>query len=234
MLIALAALAACGGEAATGPDAAPPADADTDCDPFAQTGCDPGLKCARVLDDRTANEGHIQCVVDGDVDHGDACYEPMVAGEYDDCKSGLYCYASECRALCETTGEPCADGTCAPFEYLPFDVCLPTCDPLAQDCPDTAGGSAQGCYLTSLGPACARVFGGDGVPAGGACTYVNDCEPGAGCLDTPGTCRTYCDIVECPPDPDTLAWQPCPTWCPPTDICRGITGETLYGACTPP
>ena len=227
MLVALA--AGCGDSSGTGPDAGPPGDADTDCEPVAQTGCAIGFKCGFVLDDLEAGTGHVACVADGEHELGAYCEPPALVGETDSCRAGGYCYAGRCQAMCEVGGEPCPTGTCAPFLQLGFDVCLNTCDALAQDCPDTPGGNPQGCYLTGDGPLCAAVFGGDGTPPGGSCFFVNDCAQGAGCFD-PGVCRAYCDLELCPPS-GTLDWQPCPDYCESGELCIGILGEESIGAC---
>ena len=65
---------------------------------------------------------------------------------------------------------------------------MASCDPLLQNCTNTA----QGCYLTSTGPAC--ITAGN-VAIGASCTSGN-CVKGAICLGTTqaANCHQYCNL----------------------------------------
>jgi len=226
---------------ATAPDAGdiPPA-----CNAVAQTGCAAGEKCAFILDDATTGDGHTGCVANGTVGAGAACVRPMVVGTSDNCQGGLFCYQDTCNEICTVQTNDCTAGSCIDFSDLDFDVCLPTCAPLLQDCTGT-----QGCYLTQNGPVCAGVVGGTGVAPGQPCTFLNDCSKGGGCFDDGmggGVCLEYCDRVACPPDATTMMPIACSggsdpgpganpgQGCLPAQLCGGITGEEIVGVCVDP
>lgn len=146
--------------------------------------------------------------------------------EGDDCSAGLHCLAGRCRRICEEP-EQCAGGTCVPFFALDYDLCLPTCDALAQDCPDSADGERQGCYLMHSGAACLPVAGdgGQGNLPGFACSHLNDCARGAGCvaIAEEHLCKPYCDY-------ETFEGQSAPR-CAPDDHCAELVGAGAVGVC---
>ncbi len=232
-------------DAATGdPDGALP----LDCNAVSQTGCQPGEKCGFVLDDPMSGLGHTGCAADGTAALGEACTGPANATESDTCASGGHCYQGFCQEICTTVSDTCADATsCVMFTNLDFDLCLPNCNPIAQDCPEVSG-NPQGCYLLPSGPVCAGVFM-DAQP-GEACTAANGCTPGAGCFGDPGACLRYCSLTTCPPQTDEMgnvvAWcgpdadPPCTCAggaefsgmeCLATESCQGIQGEDEVGVC---
>jgi hypothetical protein len=234
VLLACGAGSACGGGAELQTDAGPDINGDLACDPVLQNGCGDGLRCTLIVSDPDAGPGRPGCFAQGSLDVGQDCVSPTVSGAADDCRAGSYCYVGKCHEMCNVGGAGCSDGTCIGFANLEFDLCLPNCDPLAQDCPDTPGGSPQGCYLTTTGSVCAAIFGGDGVAPSGSCSFVNDCERGAGCFGgTPGVCHKYCDIEACPPDELTQIAQPCADYCAAGEVCQRILGQSGYGACVP-
>ncbi|MEM6993405.1 MAG: hypothetical protein AAF721_23025, partial [Myxococcota bacterium] len=73
-------------------------------------------------------------------------------------------------------------------------LCLPSCDPLMQDCPADGG-----CYLVEGIAVCAPVSGT--LLSGDACGSANACTPGLACVDGGGGCALgtsccgpYCDV----------------------------------------
>lgn len=82
-----------------------------------------------------------------------------------------------------------------------LNLCIPSCDPLLQDCPE-----GQGCYSV-FGPfACVGDASGEGGLPGDPCEFINACEPGNECLaiDLYGPscsgfsscCSPYCDVSD--------------------------------------
>ncbi len=222
------------------PDAGEPPDGA--CNPVVQD-CGPGFKCGFVLDDPMSGLGHTGCAVDGTAPLGEACTSPTVAGTSDTCAAGGSCYQSICREICTTVSDTCSEGSCVPFNDIDFDMCLPNCDPIAQDCPGD-----DACYLLTSGSVCAGVFM-DAQP-GEPCTAANGCTAGAGCFGDPGTCLRYCSLTVCPPQLDDMgnvvAWcgpeadPPCTCAggaefsgmeCLATESCQGIMGNDLIGVC---
>jgi len=236
--IALVALvgSACGdgggadeGDAGAGPvDAGPSADADTDCNTVPQSGCAPGLKCAFVLADVTSGDGIEACAPSGPVAVGNPCIPPQVEGEADNCVIGAHCYLGVCRQMCDGQLVGCDDeSSCVAFNRFGFDLCLPNCDLLDQDCPEAESGEPQGCYLTDNGPVCAAVVGGTGKAPGVACDFQNECQAGGGCFSvnqSPRVCYTYCDSARFPSTND-------PNRCQAGEICNPLAQGASVGIC---
>jgi hypothetical protein len=200
------------------PDAVP---LGTPCDPILQN-CGAGQKCALIITNVSAQTGFPGCAVNGDKGLAQDCSNATVVDTADDCIAGSHCVFGTCHAICLLAGSPCTDGACVGVNNLEmqFDICLPSCDPLMQDC--TPG---EGCYLQSMGSGvCAPPVSGSGVPPGGSCVAPNDCAPGAGCFNDPGVCLSYCDYATYPGLQD-------PGRCAGGEVCGPITGETTVGAC---
>ncbi len=202
-----------------GPDSAP---LGGPCDPILQD-CAAGQKCALIVMDTGAQTGTVGCALNGDKAVGQSCSQPSMVGASDDCVSGSHCVFGTCHEMCVIGTSPCAAGGCVGVNNLEmqFDICLPNCDPLLQNC-----GAGDGCYLTGDGPVCAAVVGagGAGVPPGGSCTSLNDCQAGSGCFNTPGTCLKYCNFSLYPNVRD-------PDYCALGEVCGGIVDEDTYGVC---
>jgi hypothetical protein len=128
----------------------------------------------------------------------------------DPCVANAFCaFGSEtepsgtCRPFCTgSVDDPVcpADSACA--DLGDFSVCLPTCDPLAPDCPDLYGcypsPNKDGLFLCALGPS---------LPDGALyspCEFANACAPGLFCSadkninpcdpNASGCCLPYCDL----------------------------------------
>lgn len=170
------------------------------CDPYMQTGCGSGEKCAQKVDQLANDAGsptlsRTACVPDGTVAAGGACDQvgPVDQGMgYDNCQHGLECINNVCVPICTTMPDSCGKGQlCGLFtglfsEFTNYGVCQPTCDPVAQDCM----AAADACYL--------RFTDGKGLcaPPGTTATrkiqdqecdkisgnyYLNSCAKGYGC-----------------------------------------------------
>ncbi len=232
LLIGALGMVACGGDD-DGPDLIFP-DANTSmidsggnpasCNPVTQMGCDPGDKCAQLVQSADPFLAQTACVMNGSVPGGGACVsmEPGPTG-YDDCVAGFDCSGGLCTEIC-SQGPPdtcaVAGTSCVQFENLFDDVegdvglCSPTCNAVTQDCDNTA----EACYLqATIGTStCANIpdsavgkvqdnpcYG----PAGGGC-YLNGCDKGHGPVlnDVPdnatgSVCAFFCNPVDTYSDP---------------------------------
>jgi hypothetical protein len=76
-----------------------------------------------------------------------------------------FCVGNENDPHCDHPGDECS------ISGSGFAICLPTCDPLAQDCPE-----GEGCW--GAGPFfCAGDASGDMGAYGDPCEFVNVCDP---------------------------------------------------------
>jgi hypothetical protein len=177
------------------------------CDPFAQD-CPEGEKCvgyASVGGSWDANK----CVpILGDGQAGDPCTYGGTVESTDDCDAESFCWkvmdvegepVGVCTEFCQ--GDPdepeCPIGTQC---FLAYDgsinLCLPSCDPVLQDCePGLA------CYWSGSGFACSLTT--VDVALGDPCGFINDCAAGLGCMpaellpDCFGSacCASYCSLM---------------------------------------
>jgi hypothetical protein len=196
---------------------------DFECDPWAQD-CPVGQKCAPWANDNgnTWNGTHCVDVVPNPGSVGQSCtvFGGAATGE-DTCTIGAMCWDVDaetlmgtCIALC--SGSPdnasCPGTTiCVIVNSGALPLCLPDCDPIAQDCP---GG--HGCYPVNEGFVCAPDASGNSGSYGDSCANVNACDPSLGCIDgqlvpgciSAGCCSPFCDLngATCPAGTDCLAW----------------------------
>ena len=151
-------MAACGGGKKVNLIDAPPADGGV-CNPLTQAGCAAGEKCSWIIDDATADIGHIGCAPDGTVAVGGACMNAGGVGP-DDCVAGNVCVAGECKTICDPMAAAAASGcdaqhACSRYSGLfesggviAYGACDPACDPLSQKL--LAGsGSLEACGATA-------------------------------------------------------------------------------------
>ncbi|MCA9713105.1 MAG: hypothetical protein H6713_14815 [Myxococcales bacterium] len=213
--------------------------------------CPAGAKCAAVDTNGNGAWDSALCVeIKGDGQLGDPCtYDGPAAGT-DDCGGGLMCwfydletYAGTCVALCEGFENPLcgAETVCSVSNGESLKLCLPTCDPLADDCPQhgvcvqTPMSGLFSCTLDSSGDA-----GAEGTP----CGLVNGCAPGSACISTndypapgcdgePRCCAPYCDLNN--GDADclgvTLPDATCVSW---YGMLEPPMGLEHVGYCAPP
>ena len=189
------------------------------CDPFEQD-CGDGEKCMPYSVDGDQTWNGLRCVpvAPEPKQLGESCNAPQgpVGGE-DDCDVGLMCWnvppegtEGTCTAMCtgSKSSPTCAASStvCAVYNEGVLPLCLPTCDPLGQDCP-----AAQICIPQGGGSAfvCAIDASPDTGQYGDPCLAFNKCDPGLfcaassavpGCTETVGCCTDYCDLSVADPD----------------------------------
>jgi hypothetical protein len=179
-----------------------------DCDPFAQD-CPDGEKCVPYSSSGGSTWDANKCVpVMGDQALGEPCVYGGAAEGTDDCDA-----TSMCWNLMDVDGE--LVGECAPFclgsvvepecpegMYCPIagdgvlNVCIPKCDPVAQDCDDDFA-----CYWVGQEFACVDSLAN--LPVGEPCEFLNDCAPGLMCVSVDylpacteaSCCAAFCDIA---------------------------------------
>jgi hypothetical protein len=162
--------------------------------------CDADLDKCTVVDGEQDNSLRTACVHErGDVALNADCSRRR-RGD-DDCAAGGFCTPLGigsveegpmiCRQLC-LEAEGCDDQPrCLALERGEFGLCVGECEIFADDCPGenircAAGADTNGSYFGY----CAR-FGdvADGQP----CVSDADCNRGAVCQQSDGTCRAMCD-----------------------------------------
>ncbi|MEM7153999.1 MAG: hypothetical protein AAF799_14205 [Myxococcota bacterium] len=197
----------------------PDAGGGVECDPWLQD-CPPGEKCnAAASAGGGAWDTNICVPIDpSPVAVGDVCnVVGTAASGIDNCEAGSMCWEVDvatlegvCVELC--TGSPaapvCTDPatTCNIVNGGVLILCLPTCDPLMQDC-----SPGSGCYPVADQFTCAPDASGGGGVDGDTCEFINACQPGNacvgagsvdGCFGAVGCCTPFCD-VSVAPDPCT-------------------------------
>ncbi|WP_434424271.1 hypothetical protein [Nannocystis pusilla] len=175
-----------------------------ECDPWVQD-CPIGQKCRPFS---SAGVGSLHCVpvAESPEQAGDPCAVQGNGPEQtDNCDVGLLCWEGSCVAQC--TGSPdapaCDDpGTgCLIGNDETLTLCLPSCDPLAQDC---EGGQLCLSIGNDLAFVCVPPGSGGGQEFD-VCEFKNSCEPGLACLDSGGAtecggrgfecCLKFCDVT---------------------------------------
>ncbi len=198
-----------------------------ECDPWAQD-CPAGQKCSAFADDGSTAWNSTKCVdVIGDPDlPGDACtVEGSGVSGIDSCDVGVMCWDVDpntnqgvCVALCTGTAEAavCEAGFSCAIANDVLNLCLPDCDPLAQDCPGD-----DLCLPSDDHFLCVLDAGGEEGQAFDPCEFGNVCDKGLYCFDTEyasecdpsadGCCLPFCDLSapECPG-----VGQECQAWFP--------------------
>lgn len=190
---------------------------DEDCDPWQQD-CPLGYKCAPTVEGGGSSWNALTCVpLDPDpVQVGESCFAEALQLGLDNCALGSICWGVDpgtqeghCVAQCMgSVGTPwCVGSTsCVVANEGVLNLCLPTCDPLLQDCPP-----GEGCYPVGEGLNCAPDASAGAALVGDPCESVNGCAPGSMCVPTDdltscdgavGCCSPFCDtsapLVRCP------------------------------------
>lgn len=220
------------------------------CDLWAQD-CPLGQKCTPWANDAGFSWNDTRCVpiADDPAQPGEPC---TVASIYldgiDDCELGAMCWNVEpvsmmgtCVAFCEGSeaAPSCVDPAtqCTIANEGVLILCLPLCNPLAQDC-----GEGEACYPIPDGFTCTPDAPG-GAEYGGACEFVNVCDPGQfcdetfgvpGCMGTQGCCNAFCDLAAEDPNadcPDAAQGQTCIPWFEPGEAPPGFA---TLGRCALP
>ena len=190
------------------------------CDPWSQD-CPDGEKCVPYGSSGGAWDANKCVPVLGDRGVGEDCVYDGIIAATDNCDETSHCWdtidvdgelVGTCLAFC--TGTPddpmCAPGSvCLLSSEGSITLCIPTCDPLAQDCdPGLA------CYWNHQGFNC--IFTTEDIELGQPCGYINDCAAGLTCLsaevmpDCEGAscCSSFCALdlgdAECAGLPGTV------------------------------
>lgn len=185
---------------------------DVPCDIWAQN-CAEGEKCTAwaTNDDDYCDAVKCSPIARNPGQPGDPCSPADAACTgMDDCDIASMCWNGTCLAFC--SGSPdnpvCEDPskTCIIANNDVLILCLPSCDPLLQDCAD-----GEGCYPFADAFNCANVY--ESGAYGELCEFINVCNPGLfcaaaelipGCGNKIGCCGSFCDLD----DPD--ASMSCP------------------------
>jgi len=182
-----------------------------ECDPWVDD-CPRGFKCMPWANDGGTAWNAWKCtpLAEDPNGVGEPCtvVESGVSG-IDDCEARAMCWnvdpdtlMGECIAFCggsranPTCADPCTrchitgDGVLIP--------CLPTCDPIAQDC-----GAGQACYPVDDTFACAPDASEENGALGDDCEFINVCDPGLFCANPDsvpdcagavGCCAAFCNV----------------------------------------
>jgi hypothetical protein len=192
-----------------------------ECNPYTQD-CPAGEKCVPYAD--VTWEGHKCVPVLGDQAPGESCTYAGGVEATDDCDGTSHCWDGICRSFCTgTEGRPeCPPGADCYHHF--FNVCIPTCDPILQDCE-----AGFVCHWTN-GPFLCLLEVGD-TPLGQPCSFI-DCAAGLACLiaevvpgcealGEQGCCSSYCDL--------NLGDGPCEALLPGT-VCASFFEEGMAPA----
>jgi hypothetical protein len=201
-----------------------------ECDQWTQD-CPTGEKCMPWANDGSSAWNATRCtpIAANPGQIGDDC---MVEGSgvsgIDSCDIGSMCYyvdpesgVGQCVGMCLGTPEApvCDPGLiCSISNNGVLTLCRQECDPLLQDCDNSACLPAAG----AEGFVCIVDASGDAGAAGDACNFLNSCDPGLfcggadgvpDCVAGSGCCTEFCDLTD--PDPGvacTLAGADCVPW----------------------
>jgi hypothetical protein len=176
-----------------------------DCDMYEQD-CPDGEKCVPYGSTGGGWDAYKCVPILGDQAPGEPCTYGGVLESTDDCDATSLCWdvmdvdgepIGTCMAICTGTVE---DPECPPksdclIRNFNYNVCIPTCDPIIQDC-----GEGLACFWANYNFNC--IFTTDDIPAGEPCSFINDCAAGLSCLTAevlPGCegsacCSGYCDL----------------------------------------
>ena len=220
---------------------------DNECDIFKQD-CPKGEKCMPWANDGGGSWNATKCSpLDANPGQiGDECVaEGGGVSGVDNCDIGTMCWFLDadnkgtCVEMCQGTPDAptCSgDKVCDESNDGVIIVCLDTCDPLAQSCPE-----GQICFFDGVDTfICDFDASGDMGKYGDPCAYINVCDYGLFCAsqenvpDCPsadGCCSPYCNIMEpntCPGAPmqECLPWYGEGNPTPP--------GQENVGACAVP
>ncbi len=192
-----------------------------ECDIWAQD-CAEGEKCMPWANDGGNSWNSTTCspVSANPKQEGDECQREGDA--VDNCDKSMMCWDvneegnGTCVAFCtgSEAAPMCNPGqTCTIANGGVLILCLPSCDPLAQDC-----SPGQACYPITDGFVCApdasgEEMGGQGDP----CMYINACDAGLACLTgefvpdcaSDSCCSAFCELPDsgdCPGDSVCDPW----------------------------
>lgn len=223
-----------------------------ECDQFAQD-CPAGSKCAPSSSDGYQYDGtHCVPIARDPGAIGEPCTADDAMSGLDDCELGAVCWFDDaaaregtCIGLCiGSAADPgCADpcAQCIISGAISVLLCIPGCDPIAQDCRP-----GRGCYPSDDGdffffcyPDTSGELGAIGDPCSG---YVNTCDPGnmcapaelvPGCDDPQGCCTSWCDAGAPDPCDAIVPGTTCVTYDDPPRPPNACVGASV-GICIAP
>ncbi len=194
--------------------------------------CGEGEKCAPWANDGGNAWNATKCVpVDPNpAQPGDTCtVEGSGVSGIDTCDVSSMCWDSDpetnegtCIAFCtgSENNPVCDDPTtsCSIANEGTLILCLPSCDPLLQDCSE-----GQACYPIDNAFVCAPDASGEDQGADNdACEFINGCDPGLGCVNpeivegcaagAAGCCQNFCDLTAAPADQGCAGSESCEPW----------------------
>jgi len=191
---------------------------DEKCAPWANDGGSAwnATRCVPV-DDNPSQPGD-PCTVEGSGVSGiDTCDVSSMCWDVDpESNQGTcveFCTGSEMAPVCDNPTTSCSIAN----EGV-LILCLPTCDPLLQDC--TADG--QACYPIDNSFVCAPDASGEDQGADNdPCEFINACDPGTICVapdivdgcpaGSASCCQSVCDLSEAQ-QPGCTASETCEPW----------------------
>lgn len=180
------------------------------CDPWFQD-CPDAEKCVPYASTGDTWDANLCGIVQGEQGLGQTCvYDGPTIGT-DDCDATTLCWNAlavgdeligTCFEFCTGSSDrpSCTDAltSCRSGNNDSIALCLPTCDPLLQDCD-----AGLGCYWSERGNDfhCIRASG-PGIPTSEPCGFNNDCAPGRFCADADAIdgcigsacCVDYCEL----------------------------------------
>ena len=194
----------------------------TDTDPPCNfVGCDMDIPPHEYCDyhDELCPEG-TKCSFDGTFSES-ACFDlvptPDMLGEpcepsdnfpggMDSCGYELLCWEESCVPFCGGEDFYCPSGyRCTWCQECALGICIPSCDPLIQDCQE-----GDTCAPNDGDFTCVLDASGDMGAYGDTCEFLNSCDPGLTCVDAAyvpkceaaNCCSPFCDLdsPKCPDD----------------------------------
>jgi hypothetical protein len=176
------------------------------CDTWAQD-CPEGEKCV-AYSSTGGNWDSTKCVpVTGDQGPGEPCVYGGDVEATDDCRADSMCWdvmdvdgqlIGECVPFCggAIDGPICPEFyNCSISSQGSLNLCIPSCDPILQDCDE-----GLGCYWDGGKFLC--IFATQDIPLGQPCGFINDCVAGSICLASellpacagPSCCAPFCAL----------------------------------------
>ncbi len=208
--------------------------------------CDEGQKCAPWANDGGNAWNATKCVpIDPAMNQpGDACsVEGSGVSGVDSCDVSSMCWNVDgktnmgtCVAFCTgSEAAPVCDNpstSCSIANEGVLILCLPTCDPNLQDCPE-----GEACYGIDTSYVCAPDASGEMGAYPDPCEFINACDAGSFCLDASlypteacdgasGCCTPTCIVGDPGACPGAPAGVECVPWFqdgerPPPAECGG-------------
>lgn len=213
-----------------------------ECDIWTQD-CPAGHKCNLHSNDGGTAWNATKCVevVSNPATAGEPCtWEGTWPSGIDTCDvrglclpTGIDMTTGVCREFCmgEKSNPICTDPQLRCGGNRDFPLCLPTCCPLEQDCPE-----GEACYAVDQDFECALDASGDAGSFGDSCEFLNVCDPGLLCLDSAfvpdcessvGCCTPFCGLRSSACS-DLDATMDCVAW---FEEGEGPAGSEHIGAC---